>query len=282
MFGSIVMAAPALLALASALPADSTLKAPTRVAARDPNAVVSAPAAVTVINDNDGIGGGSNTNTPYSGDGSAGAGWPSISQWVSFSDMFNNNRGNFAASCSQYGVPNNSDDEIQSIFNAIEQVAQSSGVDHRFILAIILNESTGCVRVPTTSVAVSGGTIYNPGLMQDHDGHFTCNTATNDEYNQGLGVVSPCPQESITGMIMDGTVGTDAGDGLATLINDAQGAGATDAQIYYLAAQWYNRGAFNPAVGGELSTYASNVANYLTGWLNGGAASGASDANIGK
>nr|POE48309.1 hypothetical protein CFP56_75859 [Quercus suber] len=87
MIGSVIMAAPAFLALASALPASSTVKHATRVVARDPNAVVNAPAAVTVINDNDGIGGGSNTLNPYSGDGSAAAGWPSLSDWVSFGDM---------------------------------------------------------------------------------------------------------------------------------------------------------------------------------------------------
>lgn len=83
-------------------------------------------------------------------------------------------------------------------------------------------------------------------------------------------------------MITDGTQGTDAGDGLAQLINDAQAAGATDAQVYYYAANWYNMGSGTPPFGGDLSQYASNVAIYLTGWLNGGGASGAADGNIGK
>jgi len=43
--------------------------------------------AVWTINDEDGIGAGSDSYTMYSGDGSAGAGWPTRSQWVSFTEM---------------------------------------------------------------------------------------------------------------------------------------------------------------------------------------------------
>jgi hypothetical protein len=54
----------------------------------DPNAVVTNEAdAVFIINDNDGIGAGSNHYQLYKGDGSKGAGWPTRSAWVSFSDM---------------------------------------------------------------------------------------------------------------------------------------------------------------------------------------------------
>lgn len=56
--------------------------------ARDSSATVTGSAAVTSINNNDGIGAGSNSYTNYGGDGSAGAGWPSISDWVSFEDMY--------------------------------------------------------------------------------------------------------------------------------------------------------------------------------------------------
>lgn len=88
MLGSIALAAPVFLALTTALPTISISKAPNRVLQeRAPGISVTAPAAVTSINDNDGIGGGSNTMTAYSGDGSSAAGWPSISQWVSFADM---------------------------------------------------------------------------------------------------------------------------------------------------------------------------------------------------
>ena len=48
--------------------------------------------------------------------------------------------------------------------------ADATGVDHRFILAVIMQESGGCVRAPTTNYGVR-----NPGLMQDHNGSGTCN-----------------------------------------------------------------------------------------------------------
>lgn len=69
-------------------------------------------------------------------------------------------------------------------------------------------------------------------------------------------------------MITDGTQGTSSGDGLAALMNMAQTDGATPEQIYYLAAQWYNQGSGSVAIGGDLGTYAQDVANRLTGWTN--------------
>lgn len=37
--------------------------------------------------------------------------------------------------------------EVGAIYNAIQQVALETKVDHRFILATIIQESGGCVRV---------------------------------------------------------------------------------------------------------------------------------------
>jgi hypothetical protein len=37
----------------------------------------------------------------------------------------------------------------------------ATGVDHRFVLAVLMQESHGCVRVNVTS-----GGVRNPGLMQ--------------------------------------------------------------------------------------------------------------------
>jgi hypothetical protein len=93
---------------------------------------------------------------------------------------------------------------------AIEQVAAETGVDHRFILAVILQESGGCVRVPTSNWGVR-----NPGLMQSHDGSHTCNSDI-------TGVISnPCSQATITGMVTDGVAGTSTGWGLADCINES-------------------------------------------------------------
>ena len=95
-------------------------------------------------------------------------------------------------SCSQYEVPNDAQSEIDEIESAVQAISSQTGVDNRFILAIIMQESNGCVRAPTT------GTIPNPGLMQSHDGQGTCNSDV-------TGVVSnPCPQSEVTQMVSDG------------------------------------------------------------------------------
>ncbi|KAJ5394746.1 hypothetical protein N7509_006533 [Penicillium cosmopolitanum] len=100
------------------------------------------------------------------GNGMISNGWPSIDQWLgSFESMFENNQGVISVSCSQWSLPNNSQDETDSIKDAIHQVAKSSGVDARFILSIVMQESQGCVRVQTTDNGV-----INPGLMQSHEG----------------------------------------------------------------------------------------------------------------
>jgi hypothetical protein len=77
------------------------------------------------------------------------------------------NKKNLYNGCKEHNVDPNSDAEIAGIFKAIQQVAKESKVDHRFILAEILQESTACVRVPTTK-APGDVEIFNPGLMQDH------------------------------------------------------------------------------------------------------------------
>ncbi|KAL1984649.1 hypothetical protein VTN96DRAFT_8775 [Rasamsonia emersonii] len=214
--------------------------------------------AVYTVNDYDGIGAGTDSYTFYSGDGSTADGWPDQSQWVSFIDMFNNNKNAMFSGCDQYGVADDSGPEVGSIWNAIEQVAAETYVDHRFILAVIMQESTGCVRVPT-----SYGSVPNPGLMQDHDGSATCNYGNGD-------VVNPCPQDTITQMVSEGTAGTTTGDGLANCLNYAPaGAGA---QAFYQAARIYNSGSIDPSgdLGKGVAThcYASDIANRLTGWVS--------------
>ena len=69
------------------------------------------------------------------------------------------------ASCGQWGVPDDTSTELANMKKAIQSVSASSGVDARFILAVIMQESTGCVRVITTQYSV-----FNPGLMQSHNG----------------------------------------------------------------------------------------------------------------
>ncbi len=173
------------------------------------------------------------------------------------SARFNNNKGLMFQSCSQFGQADDSGPEVGAIWNSIESVAQSTGVDHRFILAVIMQESGGCVRAPTTNYGVR-----NPGLMQDHNGSGTCNSDLT-----GL-VQNPCPSSEIQQMIADGTGGTNDGDGLAQCIN--QSGWGTDAD-FYRAARLYNSGSI--ASSGQLQDgiathcYASDIANRLTGWV---------------
>lgn len=173
------------------------------------------------INDNDGIGAGSDSYTYYSG----GAGnFPARAKWVSFNSMFSANAVNMRVSCANNGWgANDSENEINLIRQGIEAVAQTSGVDHRYILATIMQESVGCVRVPTTSNGV-----VNPGLMQSHNG-VTFNPSD--------------PAGSIKQMIIDGTQGTSSGDGLVQSLN-------TYGEVYS-AARTYNSGSI--ASDGDLS-----------------------------
>ncbi|KAH8656015.1 hypothetical protein BGZ60DRAFT_435130 [Tricladium varicosporioides] len=195
-----------------------------------------------------------NTYSTFGGTGLVSEGWPAQSAWVSsFETMFNNNKATIKASCTQWSVANPSDSEIADISSAIQSVASSTGIDARFILAIVLQESNGCVRAPTTNYGVR-----NPGLMQSHDGSGTCNEGS---------VSNPCPASTITQMINDGTAGTSAGDGLKQCISQS---GATDVSKFYKAARIYNSGSIastkNLGAGIATHCYASDVANRLTGW----------------
>lgn len=168
------------------------------------------------------------------------------------------------SSCAQWNVPNNSDEEINLIKSSINSVAQSSSLDPRFILAIVMQESNGCVRVPTTSYSVT-----NPGLMQSHEGTGTCNDGTN--------VQNPCPASEILQMIKDGSEGTAAGAGLQQCLAQEGGSGPT---AYYKAARCYNSGSVAPSgnLGQGVAThcYVSDITNRLLGW-----SSGASNCNAG-
>jgi len=157
-------------------------------------------------------------------------------------------------SCAQFGTKDNSPAEIQDIRTSIEAEAKTSGVDPRFILAIVMQETKGCTRVPTTSNGVT-----NPGLMQSHNG----STCEKDEV--------PCPKSKIALMIKDGTSGTagkpGGGDGLKQCLTQAKG---KDAVQTYEAARIYNSGSYLGVdlsdANGATRCYASDVANRLTGW----------------
>ncbi|KAF2719895.1 hypothetical protein K431DRAFT_227712 [Polychaeton citri CBS 116435] len=206
----------------------------------------------------------------YSGDGTVAQGWPSEDQWVDFEYMFEINAPDMRESCAAWGVPNNSDEETATIKDAIQSLSAQSGVDARLILAVIMQESTGCVRVITTAYSV-----LNPGLMQSHAGAGTCNTNNAPFGIPGVSntgtVQDPCPASEIYQMVRDGTAGTDSGDGLQQLLVDDD---RTDVSRFYRAARMYNGGRLSIGTDGNLETgccttcYVSDIANRLTGWTN--------------
>ncbi|KAI7553343.1 carbohydrate-binding module family 50 protein [Hortaea werneckii] len=213
-------------------------------------------------------GNGLDTYTTFTGNGTVGAGWPEMSEWVDFEYMFAANRANMQASCAAWNVPNDSDEEIADLKTAILDLASSTGVDARFILAIVMQESTGCVRVITTQYS-----HFNPGLMQSHNGTGSCNTNMAAIGLPGVetegSVQTPCPYSEIHQMIEDGTAGTSSGDGLQQLLAAQTN---TDVSRFYRTARAYNGGSVDPS--GDLGRgcctlcYASDVANRLTGWVD--------------
>ncbi|KAJ5483876.1 hypothetical protein N7539_006076 [Penicillium diatomitis] len=210
----------------------------------------------------------------FGGNGQVSDGWPAMSSWVSsFDDLFEANKAIMGSSCSQWGVADTTESEMAEMKSAINKIAGESGVDARFILAIIMQESNGCVRVHTTNNGV-----VNPGLMQSHNGKGSCNTGINAPEN----VQNPCPASEIEQMIRDGTMGTADGDGLQQLL--AQNGGAQDVTAYYKAARCYNSGSIAPNgnLGAGIAThcYASDIANRLLGWAAG--TSSCNDNTIGS
>lgn len=176
------------LSLLFLLPA--TLRA-TPLLPRDDSTVQGVLGTDSFWNDYDG---GMDNYTFYSGDGSASDGWPSVLSWISFNDMWTTNQHVMQRSCDiYYNTSNNSADELTNLRYAIKQVAQETRVDHRFILAAVMQETKGCVRA-VTSVSQDG--VRNPGILQDFKGSYSCN-------DNGK-VQNPCPHDQILGMIRDG------------------------------------------------------------------------------
>lgn len=95
-------------------------------------------------------------------------------------------------SCKWLGVGANSEAENAALKASIKEVAAESGLDARFIMAIVFQESQGCVRVKTS---VSPNEAFrNPGLMQCFNGEHTCN-----DPGRGISLLTPCPNAEIKG-----------------------------------------------------------------------------------
>jgi len=184
---------------------------------------------------------------------------------MAFDDLWEHNQANMALNC------DNSADETSEIKSAIQSVSSSSGVPANYIFAVVMQESHGCVRVPSTSSAQGVG---NPGLMQSHSGQGTCNTNNNP--------ITPCPASTITKMISDGVdgteyVGANGGPGLKELISQAESKnGCTGVESLYTALRLYNSGQNSYLPGSTnllqasvgTATYPADVANRLMGWIH--------------
>ncbi|KAI4220185.1 MAG: hypothetical protein L6R36_007805 [Xanthoria steineri] len=173
-------------------------------------------------------GGGGYVN--YSGSATA---YPPRDKWASYDALWKQNRALMKF--------NDSDQEIAWIKEAIETVSRSSRVDVRAILCIIVQESGGNPRIPTTNNGVR-----NPGLMQSHNGA---------EFNPAR------PKESILQMVRDGSEGTKDGDGLKQLLAKYGN--------YYEAFRGYNSGSVNKGnlndPVGATGDYVQKAANRLMG-----------------
>lgn len=97
-----------------------------------------------------------------------------------------------AGACKWLGLDPNSDAENDAVKAAVKQAGSDSGLDPRFILAAVFQESAGCVRVKTSYSPNLG--IRNPGLLQGPDGEHTCN-----DPEAGVDMLNPCPEEQIYG-----------------------------------------------------------------------------------
>ncbi|KAM0719444.1 hypothetical protein Q7P37_005349 [Cladosporium fusiforme] len=210
-----------------------------------------------------------NVYTSYNGNGTVAEGWPSEDQWLSFEQLFENNKQQMDDSCDAWEVDRNSPEEISSIEDSILDVSNTTGVDSRFILATIMQSSAGCVRAVSTHPSYLAS-----GLMQSPNGANTCNqspsmlSSLSDNSNATSGALDPCPPPKIHQMILEGTNGTDTREGLAQLLAKP---GPDDVSRYYRAARWYNGGGIDPSgdlgKGCCMASFASDIANRLTGWV---------------
>lgn len=154
-------------------------------------------------------------------------------------------------SCQNNGWGRNNDaKEITAIKNSIEEESKTSGIPKELILAVIMQESNGCVRVITTQ-----SDSNNPGLMQSA-GQATCHPL-------GAKPITPCPTSTIRQMIRDGT----SGERLrTTLKNSLDSFDPDDDSKWYKTVRRYNAGSSMDAGNlgsGPTPCYASDIANRL-------------------
>ncbi|KAF1946895.1 hypothetical protein EJ02DRAFT_298564, partial [Clathrospora elynae] len=183
----------------------------------------------------------------FGGDGSMAAGWPKQDEWMPFDEAWAANLNHLQNSCRNNGwAENNDESELQAIKSSIVAESTSSQIPKEFILAVMMQETGGCVRAPTTTFQ-----LPSPGLMQS-GGTASC------------AGVTPCPADKIQAMIHEGT----AGEGLRMSLKFALDsfADVADSSKWYKAARQYNAGQYATGLNlGVSSTpcYASDVTNRL-------------------
>ncbi|RFU27540.1 hypothetical protein B7463_g8799, partial [Scytalidium lignicola] len=188
--------------------------------------------------------------------GGSAADFPPFENWMNFYDMFDLNQ-------NTQMVYEESGPIQGAIWNAIVSVSESALVDARFILAIIMQESTGNVYVPCTG-------YENCGLMQGTS-DISYLPTLKDLISASPGSISfdsNNVQGSITQMVIDGTQGTSGGPGLVQWLIDWDydyGVSANTNGNPYNVARGYNSGSidFNNLNDGFDSTasYVSDIAN---------------------
>ena len=174
---------------------------------------------------------------------------PSKDKWASWDSLWEGNQKLLKTACSNLGQgTDNTEEQNKWIGDAIQKVAKDTMVDARFILAIVMQESHGCVNVGATNNGVS-----NPGLMQSHNGESFCGSDKSPEEQQ----------KSIEQMVRDGVQGTSDGAGLIQGI-DKYG-------DIFAAARKYNSGSCDPFNLNNAFTstksYVQSVANRMTGYV---------------
>ncbi|KAI7787541.1 scp-like extracellular protein [Diaporthe eres] len=155
--------------------------------------------------------GGAGGIVHYSGPSSN---FPGPDKWVSWETMSAHN-------AQVMNTTGNSGQETQWVLDAVVTVSGELNIDRRCILAVIMQESHGKVRVNNTTSPGAG--VNNTGIMQAHNGA---------SFNEGD------PQGSILRMVRDGAGGVPGptgGDGYRQLL-DRYG------NDFYVAARGYNSG----------------------------------------
>lgn len=206
----------------------------------------------------------------YSGNGSSPP-WPAYSEWRPWLEMWEINEPYIGKECAvnSYTSPPvpNTQEETQTIREAIEYYSNASSIDPRLIFVTVMAASQGCVRAVATV-----GDVRNPGLMGSHNGSGDCYPTPDRQ-------LTPCPDQQIYQMIYDGTQ-SDLGNTLVDVFNQRQSSGAPKA--FYEGWRLYNSGT-DFVIDGELSTdsyvdvqgqqrhsgdahYVSNSVNRLRGW----------------